>query len=194
MIPPVVLDPQASAPYMLKEATCRAHFLVNRTKLPQDAWEDLRQEFILDCLQRASGFDPARGEWRPFVRGVIRNRSAVAAHRESKRVQCEALSPICDGFDPDQNERVDSARANREPASADPTASLVLSADVQRVIAKLPDNLRNLALDLTYLSPAEAAAKSNRTRQRIHQLMGNLRTVFLNSGILPEGLCSGGAR
>jgi DNA-directed RNA polymerase specialized sigma24 family protein len=125
---------------------------------------------------------------------VIRNRSAVAAHRESKRVQCEALSPICDGFDPDQNERVDSARANREPASADPTASLVLSADVQRVIAKLPDNLRNLALDLTYLSPAEAAAKSNRTRQRIHQLMGNLRTVFLNSGILPEGLCSGGAR
>ena len=194
MIPLVALDPQASAPYMLEQATCRAHFLVNRTGLPQDDWEDLRQEFVLDCLQRAPGFNPARGEWRAFVRGVIRNRSAVAAHRESKRVQCEALSPACDGFDPDPHERVHSARANREPASADPTFSLVLSADVQRVIATLPDNLRNLALDLTYLSPAEAATKSNRTRQRIHQLMGNLRTAFLRAGILPECYCDGGAR
>ena len=116
MIPPVALDPQASAPYMLEQATCRAHFLVNRTGLPQDDWEDLRQEFVLDCLQRAPGFNPARGEWRAFVRGVIRNRSAVAARRESRRFPCEAPSPTCDGFDLDQQERVDTARAKREPA------------------------------------------------------------------------------
>ena len=173
MIPLVALDPQASAPYMLEQATCRAHFLVNRTGLPQDDWEDLRQEFVLDCLQRAPGFNPARGEWQAFVRGVIRNRSAVAAHRESKRVQCEALSPICEGFDPDQNERVDSARANREPASADPTASLVLSADVQRVITNPRQGCRSVGAQSRCIRmqrrsklPTGLAWPSSNTRRR----------------------------
>lgn len=194
MIPPVVLDSHTSASYMLQQASCLAHVLVNRTGRPKCDWEDLRQEFVLDCLQRAPGFDPARGEFRAFVRGVIRNRSAVAAHRESKRVQCEELFQSSDGFDPDQPESLNSPRAAREPVSADPTASLVLSADMQRVIARLPENLRKLALDLTYLTPVEAAAKSNRTPQRIYQLMGDLRRAFRHARILPQSYCDGGAR
>ena len=62
------------------------------------------------------------------------------------------------------------------------------------MIAKLPDNLRKLALDLTYLTPVEVAAKTNRSKQRIYQLMGKLRTSFSRAGILPGGLCEEGAR
>jgi hypothetical protein len=89
---------------------------------------------------------------------------------------------------------MDSFREAREPVSGDPTASLVLSADMQRVIGGLSDNLRNLAIDLTYLSPVEAAAKSNRSKQRIYQLMGKLRIAFSRAGILPERFCEEGAR
>ena len=191
---PVAHDPEASAPYMLEQATCRAHFLVSRIGIPQDGWEDLRQEFVLDCLQRAPGFDPARGDWPAFVRGVIRNRSAIAAHRALKRVECETPPSAWGDFDPEQPERLDFGRGAREPVSGDPTASLVLSADMQRVIAGLSDNLRNLAIELTYLSPVEVAAKSKRSKQRIYQLMGDLRRAFLRAHILPGCYCDGGAR
>jgi hypothetical protein len=179
---------------MLEQATCRAYFLVSRIGIPQDDWEDLRQEFVLDCLQRAPGFDPARGDWPAFVRGVIRHRSAIAAHRASRRLEGETLSSAWCDLDPDQPGRMDSFREAREPVSGDPTASLVLSADMQRVIGGLSDNLRNLAIDLTYLSPVEAAAKSNRSKQRIYQLMGKLRIAFSRAGILPERFCEEGAR
>ena len=194
MIPQVVVDSQISASYMLQQASCLAHVLVNRTGLPKDAWEDLRQELVLDCLQREPGFDPSRGEWRAFVRRLMRNRSGVAAHREWKRAQSEELAQTRDGSDTDQPASLDLALAAREPASGDPTASLVLSVDVQCLIARLPDNLRNLALDLTYLTPVQVAAKSKRTPQRIHQLMARLRVAIVHAGILPQCYCAGGER
>ena len=99
MTPPVVLDSQTSASYMLQQASCAAHVLVNRTGIPKDAWEDLRQEFVLDCLQRAPGFDPSRGEWRAFVRRLMRNRSGVAAHRDPLMFHRELLYLSRDRFD-----------------------------------------------------------------------------------------------
>ncbi len=194
MTPPVVLDSQTSASYMLQQASCAAHVLVNRTGIPKDAWEDLRQEFVLDCLQRAPGFDPSRGEWRAFVRRLMRNRSGVAAHREWKRAQSEDVTQSRDGSDPNQPDILDLATAPREPASDDPTVSLVLSADMQVLIARLPDNLRNLALDLTYLTPVQVAAKTKRSPQRIHQLMARLRVAVVDAGILPKGFLTGGVR
>jgi len=181
------LDLEAAAPYILHQASCRARFVVSRSRLPQDTWEDLSQEFALDCLQRAPHFNPVRGDGRAFIRGVIRNRSAVAANRELKRALVEA--PACS----DAEQRC-SDRTPQEPASADPTSRLVFSVDMQRYLATLPVNLQRLAQDLTYLPPQIIARKWNRSPQRIYQLIGRLRAALLRSGLLPDACRLGGAR
>jgi hypothetical protein len=178
--PATSLDLGEAAPYILSQACCRARFVVSRSRLPQDSWEDLAQDFALDCLQRAPHFNPVRGEGRAFIRGVIRNRSAVAANRELKRTQSEM--PADDTF----TGCVSNGAMPWAPASKDPTPRLVFSIDLQRFIGTLSDNLQRLAHDLTYLSPQAVAIKWNRSPQRIYQLIGKLRAALLGSGLLPD--------
>ncbi|MCL4852310.1 MAG: hypothetical protein KJZ78_13125, partial [Bryobacteraceae bacterium] len=162
-------------PYILQQASCRASLLVSSGGLPGDDWDDLRQEMVLDCLERMPWFNPDRGDWRAFVRGVVRNHSAVLATRESRRIRFESLSPDDDN----------GHEHNLEPVSCDPTEALVLSADVQRVIASLPDNLRTLAVELTEMTVAEIAVKRGRSTQWIYHLIKRLRKAFVNAGVTP---------
>lgn len=39
-------------PYILRQASCRASLLVASAGFSRDDWEDLRQEMVLDCLER----------------------------------------------------------------------------------------------------------------------------------------------
>src|SRR3954447_2660391 len=72
-------------PYILQQASRRASLLVATAGFRSDDWEDLRQEMVLDCLRRSPKFDPSRGDWPGFVRGVMRNRAAVLVMRERRR-------------------------------------------------------------------------------------------------------------
>ena len=74
--------------------------LVSSARFSRDDWEDLRQEMALDCLERTPWFNPDRGDWRGFVRGVVRNHSAVLATREAQRIRCETLNSADDDTDP----------------------------------------------------------------------------------------------
>ena len=68
-------------PYILQQASCRASLLVATAGFCPDDWHDLRQELVLDCLRRSRKFDPARGDWQGFVRGIVRNCSSVLVTR-----------------------------------------------------------------------------------------------------------------
>ncbi len=173
-------------PYILQQASCRASLLVASAGLSRDDWEDLRQEMVLDCLERTPRFDPQRGDWRAFVRGVIRNHSTVLASRELKRVRCESLPSASGGADGDGDPDGEGGLAVPEPASEDPTGALTLSADVQRVIESLPENLRTLAFELMELTVAEVATKRGRSTQWIYQLVKRLRQAFIRAGVTPS--------
>ena len=182
-------------PYLIQQASCRASHLVANSGLSRDDWEDLRQEMLLDCLQRTPNFDPARGDWRGFVRGVIRNRCCVLARRESRRLRFESLAEDCGENDAGQDLEREFRDQAWEPVTANPGAALALSADVQRVLAGLPENLRTLAWQLTEMSVAEIAARRGRSHQWIYHLIGKLRTAFSLAGVTPAGSPgSGGAR
>ena len=131
-------------------------------------------------------FNPDRGDWRGFVRGVVRNHSAVLATREAQRTRCETLSAADEETDPDSDRDREIVTLAIEPASDNPTAALVLSADVQRVVGSLPDNLRALASELTEMTVAEVAAKRGRSTQWIYHLMKRLRKAFVQAGVTPE--------
>ena len=72
-------------PYIFQQASCRASLLVTSAGFRSDDWEDLKQEMVLDVLRRSPKFDPARGDWQGFVRGVVRNHAAVLVMRERRR-------------------------------------------------------------------------------------------------------------
>lgn len=185
------MTPQlAFDPYMLQQASCRASALVARSRFSWDDWPDLRQELVLDCLQRAPRFNPERGDWQAFVRGVMRNQSIALAVRESRRLQCEPLS----AGDIPQDLDDEAPSAAFEPATDDPSDSLALTADVRRVVDSLPENLRSLACDLMGMTVAEAAAKRGKSTQWIYQLVGKLRKAFLQAGVTPTRVRNGGTR
>jgi RNA polymerase sigma-70 factor, ECF subfamily len=177
------MTPQmAYDPYVLQQASCRASLLVSRSGFPRDEWEDLRQEMVLDCLERSPRFDPDRGDWRGFVRGVVRNHSCLLARRESQRIRFETLDLGCE--EPD----AENLPSSCDVATDDPTPSLALSADVQRVVAALPDHLQTLASELSEMTVAEIAAKRGRSTQWIYQLLKRLRRAFVQAGVTPESM------
>lgn len=186
MTPQIAFDP-----YILEQASCRASLMVFRSGLQRDDWEDLRQEMVLDCLERLPRFNSGRGAFHAFVRGVIRNESAALTWRESRRVHWEALPEMS------EEHELDAAGALPvpEPASADPSDQLALSADVQRVIATLPERLRTLALDLAEMTVPEIAAKWGTSTQWIYEKRKKLRRKFIEAGVMPESMrCLGGAQ
>ena len=71
-------------PYIIQQASCRASRLVAMAGFRSHDWEDLKQEMVLDLLRRAPKFDPARGNWQGFVRGVVRNYAAVLMMRDGR--------------------------------------------------------------------------------------------------------------
>ena len=190
MMPQAFFDP-----YIIQQASCRARHLVANAGLSRDDWEDLRQEMLLDCLQRTPNFNPARGDWRGFVRGVMRHRSCVLARRESQRLRFEPLAEAHGENDAGLDLEREICEQAWQPVSANPGAALAISVDVQRVLAGLPENLRTLAWQLTEMSVAEIAARRGRSHQWIYHLIGKLRKAFSLAGVTPAGLRgTGGAR
>jgi RNA polymerase sigma-70 factor (ECF subfamily) len=179
MTPQIAFDP-----YILQQASCRASLLVFCSGLQRDDWEDLRQELVLDCLERLPRFNSRRGGFHAFVRGVIRNESTALAWRECRRFHCHALPEIAEEHELD----ADAPLQVTEPACADPSNQLALSADVQRVIATLPERLRILALDLAEMTVPEIAAKWGTSTQWIYEKRKRLRRKFIEAGVVPESM------
>jgi hypothetical protein len=126
-------------PFVLRQAEIRASRIVGATGYTPDDWEDLRQELLLDYVSRQPKFDPARGDQRSFVFGVLRNHAAKLAKAGSRARAASELTE--DATDP------------CVCASTDLEAELHLRIDVQTVLARLPEHLRILAVQLTEMSP-----------------------------------------
>jgi hypothetical protein len=131
---------------------------------------------LLDFLRRAPRFDPNRGEWRGFVRGVVRNHAAVLSTRRFRRVRREVLFADL-GVDPSESVQDFSEHAHH----------LARQLDIQRVLGRLPNNLRELAQLLTLLSVPEICVRTGRSRSRVYQMMRQLRNPFLAAGLGPNG-------
>src|SRR5579884_1714713 len=85
-------------PYLLQQTALRASLLQAHFGFAADDWDDLRQELALDCLRRLPRFDSSRGNWKGFVRGVVRNHTCVLASRQIHRRRFQSLE---DGADVD---------------------------------------------------------------------------------------------
>jgi len=171
-------------PYILQQASCRASLLVATAGFRSDDWEDLRQEMILDCLRRSPKFDPSRGNWQGFVRGVVRNQAAVLVTRRHRTVQREVLAE--DLSHDDTETACDPADPLGAGNEHEIEAGLQMSIDVQHVLEGLPPQLQNLALLLSELPVLEAGAKTGKSRSRVYQMTRQLRDAFERAGFRPR--------
>jgi RNA polymerase sigma-70 factor (ECF subfamily) len=160
-------------PFVVQQAEIGASRLVRARGFHPDDWEDLRQELLVDYLERLPQFDPSRGDARGFMFGVVRHRAAQLVTQHARRVRAEAF-------------QCEECRRTVEP-------EFDLRLDVAAVVDRLPEQLRQLALALQELTPSEAARRFGKTRARVRQLSLQIRAAFLEAGITPAALhrCGG---
>ena len=171
-------------PYIVQQASCRASLLVGTAGFRSDDWQDLKQELVLDVLRRSPKFDPARGGWQGFVRGVIRNHATVLVTRGHRRARREVLG---------DDVWIEGAGSGDDPMDAISTvqryeieAALQMSIDVERVLNGLPPHLQALALLLSESPVMEVCARTNKSRSRVYQMTRELRDAFARAGFRPR--------
>ncbi len=129
-------------PFMLKRATSVARSLVSIHGLRRDDFEDYRQELLLDAISRVRYFNPARGSWKGFITGVMRNRASELIRAEPK------------GW----RETTDLPESVLEKYSESSKDTAIHSkVDVEKILSDVPKNLQQFAKRLGYYSASEIA-------------------------------------
>ncbi len=160
-------------PYLLQQAALRASLLQTSFGFAADEWEDLRQDLALDCIRRLPRFDGTRGNWQGFVRGVVRHHACVLASRQKCRRQFQPL---------EESECFD---GRHEPAE-DLRPVLELGLDTERVLARLPEDLRTLAFDLAEMPVSLVRQKTGLTAAQINRGIRRIRAAFTAAGLAPR--------
>jgi DNA-directed RNA polymerase specialized sigma24 family protein len=170
-------------PYIIHQASCHASLLVSTAGFRSDDWEDLKQEMVLDLLHRSPKFDPARGDWHGFVRGVVRHHAAVLVMRDRRRapeILSQDLMNREDASDADSLDILD-----KRPSSGVVDA-LHLSLDVRRIVESLPAQLQSLAVLLGQMPVNEVGRHTGKSRSRVYQMTRQIREAFLRAGFSPS--------
>ena len=74
-------------PFVIQQAEIRASRLIGSHGFMPHDWDDLRQDLLLDYLERLAQFDVNRGDLRGFMFGVVRHRAAQLVARQRRRVR-----------------------------------------------------------------------------------------------------------
>jgi RNA polymerase sigma-70 factor (ECF subfamily) len=182
--------PQAEfAPYLLQQAGLRASLLRSSFGFAADDWDDLRQDLALDCLRRLPRFDGSRGNWKGFVRGVVRNQACVLASRQARRPELRSL--VSDDCGSGGNV---SFGVTHPALVEDPLPTLELSLDAQRVLAGLPEELQIIAQCLAEMSFFAISRRAGLTHSQLKRKVARIRKAFVAAGLAPVPDSGSGGR
>jgi RNA polymerase sigma factor (sigma-70 family) len=166
--------------FVARRASRQANLLIATAGFRTDDREDLRQEMILDCFRRSPKFDPARGDWRGFVCGVIRNQASVLVMRHRKHAREVLAADLFMGDDSSLDEPMDLIDRRPRPELED---SLQVSLDVRGVVRGLPQQLRSLAVLLSQMPVKEVCKHTGKSRSRVYQMTRQIREAFVRAGV-----------
>jgi len=172
----------SSETYILRQASCRASLLVSTAGFSSDDWEDLRQEMVLDCLRRSPKFDPSRGDWPGFVRGVMRNHAAALVMRERRRALKILSEDLMNREGGGDGEYVDTPDRSPTTGAVD---ALHLSLDVRRIVERLPTHLQTLTVLLAQMPVRDVCVHIGKSRSRVYQMTRQVREAFVRAGLRP---------
>ena len=157
-------------PFVIQQAEIRASRLIGSHGFSRDDWDDLRQDLLLDYLERLPQFDGGRGDLRGFMFGVVRHRAAQLVARQHRQVQ---LAP----------EGCKESGGSRHRIVA---VDCDLRLDVEAAVSRLPEHLRELAQLLSERTPREVSRATGKSRSRVYQMIGEIRAAFIEAGVTPN--------
>ena len=186
MIAPLPVPQAEFTHYLLQQSGLRASLLKTSFGLARNDWDDLRQEMAVDCIRRLPKYDASRGDWKGFVRGVVRNQACALASRQVRRPQFLPLE-YRPGFDERLTSRTDEPAEDLRPVWE-------LNLDTERVLFGLPDDLRTVARYLAEMPMAAVLRKTGLTIRQLKRGIRQMRAAFVNAGLAPANYSGKGDR
>lgn len=174
--------------YVLKRIDFRARQLAIKFRLPDDRRDDLAQEMVVELLKAANRFDPdGSATWHTYASRVLDLAVKKLAQAECRMRQREAGRPMGFSQAPDGSP---SAVNNPAHEGEDELAQLELKLDIDVVLARMPERLRQACRLLMHLSPTEAAEAMGIHRNSIYRLIAQARAYFMEPRL---GFCDSSA-
>jgi RNA polymerase sigma-70 factor (ECF subfamily) len=174
----------ATESYILQQAEHRASILVKWGGFSPQDWADVRQDLALDCLRRIPRFDPTRGEWHAYVRGVIYNQSTLLFSRRRRHLRREILADdlvVRDRRTRKHLEHFMEGLVWRDSLAA-PRNLAELRIDISRVLASVSRFDRSVAEFLVGHSAIETGQRLGVSRASVYRAIGRLRVAFSVAG------------
>jgi RNA polymerase sigma-70 factor, ECF subfamily len=175
--------------HLIRRKACQ---LIRYSGFSRSDREDIEQELRLKLVKQLARYTPQRGHRHAFVKAVVERhvasllRDRRATKRDHRRI-C-SLHVLVDIGDDEKIELAQSigqrelnAQRHRHPRSDEELAQL--TQDMAEVIAKLPDELRNLAERLKTQTRSEIARDTGIPRTSRNESIRRLRRRFENTGL-----------
>jgi RNA polymerase sigma-70 factor (ECF subfamily) len=157
----------------------KARQLVGKAGFTEDDRPDLEQELMIDLLQRMRHFNPAKAKKTTFMARIVERH--ISTILEARFAQCRdwrlcqtSLNEPLDNGEGDTTERID---------FLDSEGSLGSGMDLDRAIASLPEELRDLCVRLHDSTMAEIAREMGIPRTTLYDRLSKLRDAFSEAGL-----------
>ncbi len=155
--------------------------------------EDIEQDLAIHLRQNLSKHDPARGSVKTFINCVLDNRiRAIIKSRSSSVFDCRthaySLDTVVQDEDADAMTRGDMLDADEYQMALGnagrPTIETIeLRIDVERAVASLPPDMREVCMLLSRTTVAAAARELGISRAKLYDIMRRLRDMLRDHGI-----------
>ena len=179
--------------YTIKRIRFKASQIVGKHGFTEDDFDDLRQEMMLDVLERLPKFNSGRADIKIFISTVINNRIATlikrqeADCRDHRRVE-RSLDERVPGEDDDWTTfgdglTEDEARSRLGLAGQSAQEQADLAMDVALVLGQLDDGDRQICLELQLKTPLEMSRETGVRRGGIYERIAKIRKKFIRAGL-----------
>jgi RNA polymerase sigma factor (sigma-70 family) len=150
--------------YAVKHVSFKARVLLRTPHYTHDDLEDIEQELMLAYLLAWPSFDPDKGNPKSFIKAVVNNRAAEMlreAEAQKRWTGLKTLSlstPVTDDTDSTIGDQITSDESLwGDVFSAQSQSTAEQSMDAEKLLAQLPDDLRQTYRLLMEYSVTEAA-------------------------------------
>ncbi len=183
--------------YAIRLIRHKARQLVGRAGFVEADRQDIEQELVVDLLRRLPHFDAARAKRETFITRIVEHQVATlietqkAGIRDYRR-RAGSLDERREDRDEDAGNSasdlppvLDQKEYRREVLAAARRGGdlLALRADLARVLAELPAELRKLVEDLHTATASEIARKRCIPRGTLYEAIAKLRNRFDTAGL-----------
>jgi RNA polymerase sigma-70 factor (ECF subfamily) len=170
-----------------------AHRMIGKAGVTSDESEDIEGDLTLHVLEQLSKFDPTRGRLGAFVTRVAEHKAAdiLDARRTARRDFRVNVCSLSDTVQTGEGEEVsiediaqqDAVRSQHSVGELSLEEQVARKVDLDRLLAKVPEEYRDLCRRLMSATISEVAAALGVPRTTLYWPVARLRAIFEEAGL-----------